>query len=162
MGLPVRLIVTDERGLTRTYLVYVWTIGHGGKSRTQDEYRIQAKLPVGRDLTVGGGTTLLLGYYHEEADRAGRELGNTPNDGMEIFVAWDASKHLRVGTSSSCQVPFGLMDDARLVGSAWLDRRIAHGERETVIALRPEMLAKYLSLASGGHTFVSPGDLTGK
>ncbi|HUW95204.1 MAG TPA: hypothetical protein VMW58_05415 [Anaerolineae bacterium] len=163
--LPCRCTVVFRGGSRRHYDLYFWTIAHGGRSRRRDEYRIQIKLKIDRRLRVDAGTTVLLGYYHETLDRSGRARGNTPPDGMEVFVAWDALYHLRLGASSSCQVPFSVMYDAYLNGKACVRRSLASGDDELVYGLRPEYLSSYLRAASGGHAAVvlhelSPAYLT--
>ena len=142
-------------GSQREYGVYFWTVSHGGKTRSVDEYRIQTKLKTDRQLRVGSGTIILLGYYHASVDRSGRAVGNHPPDGMEVFVAWDALHHLRLGASSSCQVPFPLMYDAYLKGKACITRRLDPHAKESIFAFRPQYLASYLRMVSGGHDRVS-------
>lgn len=141
--------------LRRRYRSYVWTIGHGGKSRPPYEYRIQTKLKDSPALLFGeSATTLLLGYYHASLDVSGKAVGNNPSPDMEVIVAWDPLMHLRLGSSSSCQVPFGLLDKSRVIGVAEEQRRLANGDVEKVIAMRPDYLSQYLAVASGGHQFV--------
>src|SRR5262249_6944529 len=70
--LPGRCDLEWPTGIERQFIVYVWTIGHGGKSRSQQEYRIQTKLKLPRPLQFEGGITLLLGYYDASLDGAGR------------------------------------------------------------------------------------------
>ena len=132
-----------------------WTIGHGGRSRSPNEYRIQTKLDDSPEFIFGeSATTVLLGYYHASLDVSGKAIGNSPSSDMEIVVAWNPLMHLRLGASSSCQVPFELLDRSRLLGVAEGQRELANGELENVIAMRPEYFAQYLAVASGGHQFV--------
>ena len=152
--LPWQCGVEFTDGSWREYNLYFWTVGHGGKSRSVDEYRIQIKLSVDRHLRIDKGTTILLGYYHEAVDRSGRAVGSRPPDGMEVFVAWDALRHLRLGESSSCQVPFSLMYQAYLRGKAIGARSLAANEKEMILAFRPEYLSSYLRLSAGGHNRV--------
>lgn len=158
--LPWQCIVEFRNAFRREYNIYFWTVSHGGKSRSVDEYRIQTKLKVDRQLRVDRGTTILLGYYHESLDLSGRAVGNRPPDDMEVFVAWNALQHLRLGASSSCQVPFPLMYQAFLRGKACYLRRLADENRETILAFRPEYLSSYLEMASGGHNRVIIGALS--
>jgi hypothetical protein len=158
--LPCRCTMVFPGGSRRVYNLYFWTVGHGGRSRRKGEYRIQTKLKTNRRLRVETGTTILLGYYNESLDRSGRAEGNTPPDGMEVYVAWDAAQHLRLGASSSCQVPFSLMYEAYLNGKACRKRRVASGDDEIIYGLRPEYLTSYLRAASGGHTTVALHELS--
>jgi hypothetical protein len=146
----------------RVFHMYFWTVGHGGRTRSQNEYRIQAKLKVERRLHVGNGTTLLLGYYDEALDLAGKAAGNDPPPGMEVFVAWDPIQHLRVGESSSCQVPFNTLYAAFLDGVASYDRRCNDGSIEQVLAFRAENMAEYIRATTAGHSRVQPQKLKKK
>lgn len=152
--LPWECKVTFPDRSSRLYRIYFWTVSHGGRGRSQSEYRVQAKLKTARKLNFASGTTLLLGYYDSQQDQVGRDLGNSPAEDMELFVAWDPLQHLQVGASSSCQVPFPLLQDAYLNGSAVGDRRTSGGSSELVIVVRPELLWKYFVLAAGGHNSV--------
>lgn len=153
-ALPFRCKVRFQDGSERGYTLYFWTISHGGRSRSRTEYRIQAKLRSARDLDFENGTTLLMGYYAALADRVGAEEGNVAPAQMEAFAAWDPLVHLRVGASSSCQVPFAVLEAAYLKGASVALRRNQSGPPERVIAFRPENLASYMRAAAGGHNSV--------
>src|SRR3954447_16140574 len=73
--LPWVCQLTFDSYTTRKFRLYFWTVGHGGRTRSQTEYRIQTKLRVDRKLHIGNGTSLLLGYYNESLDDVGKELG---------------------------------------------------------------------------------------
>jgi hypothetical protein len=141
--------------IRKTFLFHFWTVSHGGKSRSSDEYRIQAKLKTARRLTLKGGVPVLLGYYNERYDEAGKLLGNDPPQGMEVFAAWDPVQHFRVGNSSSCQVGFRTLYDANLNGAVVVSRRLLDGSPEKVAAFRVERLARYLQVIVAGHENVS-------
>ena len=136
----------------RNFAIYFWTIGHGGRTRAQDEYRIQTKLERGdRRLAFDRGTTLLLGYYRSDLDTSGRSVGNNAPNEMEVFAAWDALPRLRLGYSSSCQVPFSTLLRAHQVGFGSCVRSLPGGVVETVIAVPPRHLDLYMEHASLGH-----------
>lgn len=142
----------DLAGRTRSYRCYFWTITHGGNHRSRSEYRIQTMLTsTERRLAFGAGTTLLLGYYDSAVDDAGRELGHNPPAEMGLFVAWDATRHVALGYSSSCQVAYEQLFQAYVDGVCARSRSVSGGASEMVIALRPEYLASYFLEASGGH-----------
>jgi hypothetical protein len=137
----------------RRYAMYFWTIGHGGHTRSVNEYRIQTKLEGGlpRQLAFDQGTTLLLGYFRSDLDASGRSLGNQNPPDMEVFAAWDALPRLRLGFSSSCQVPLETLKQAYQAGLGLSRRTLPDGTRETVIAFPPRHLDLYLEHASLGH-----------
>jgi hypothetical protein len=157
--LPCRLQVTFPNRAERRFNLYCWTIGHGGRTRSATEYRIQAKLKEQRRLNFGGATAVLLGYYEPLVDTVGKELGNEPPEDMRVIACWNPVYHLHVGASSSCQVSFGTLQDAYLAGAADTQRKCAHGELETVVVFRPELLARYMFLAGNGREQLSAQDL---
>lgn len=155
----IEVAFPDQR--VRSFRVYVWTVGHGGRSRASSEYRIQTKLGGTPEFAFGdSATTVLLGYYDERVDVSGKAIGNTPPDGMEIVVAWDPILHLKLGVSSSCQVSLDLLERSHLVGATERTRSLAGGDVETVIAMRPEYFARYLATSTGGHRFASVQAMT--
>lgn len=156
--LPWNCLLKFSGAIRRRYSMYFWTIGHGGRTRSQTEYRIQTKLGTQRRLSFGHGTTILLGYYLESEDKVGKELGNDPSAGMEVFTAWNPVSHLRLGSSSSCQVPFAALTEAYEWGASVTERRIADSQPETILCMRPEHLDVYLRMASGGHQGVNTED----
>ena len=135
----------------RRFVFYFWTIGHGGKTRAADEYRIQTKMPNTRRLQFGRSTTLLLGYYSPEIEAIGSQPANEPRGGIEVFVAWDSVQHLRLGARSSCQVSLRTIYEAYKWGFSAQDRSISGNRTETIVAFRPESLAEYAMAAAGGH-----------
>jgi hypothetical protein len=159
--LPCRLHVTFPQGSKRRYNLYCWTIGHGGRSRSAAEYRIQVKLGKGRQLKFRDAASVLLGYYDSSQDDLGKELGNRPASDMKIIAAWDAVKRIQVGVSSSCQITFPVLQQAYLLGAESKQRRCADGGLETALAFRPEFLARYLFLVSAGHESIQTPNLLG-
>lgn len=156
--LPWNCLLRFSGAIRRRFSMYFWTIGHGGRSRSQTEYRIQTKLGSQRRLSFQHGTTILLGYYVDSEDKVGKEVGNDPPTGMEVFAAWNPVGHLRLGSSSSCQVPFAALKEAHEWGAAVTERRIAGGQPEAVLCMKPEHLDVYLRMASGGHEGVKTDD----
>jgi|SRR6185312_15080000 len=156
--LPWTCAITFPDGAERRYSLYFWTISHGGRTRSQSEYRIQAKLRTSRALEFIGGTTLLLGYYSADYDNVGRDEGNAPYDNMEVFVAWDPLQHLRIGASSSCQVSFDLLQRAFLDGFAITERR-TNEDVERVVAIQAQNISRYLRAAAGGHNSIALKDI---
>lgn len=160
-GLPFDCQIEFREGIRREYVMYFWTISHGGNGRAHTEYRIQAKLKSARSLTFDKGTTLLMGYYLGAADDRGTEQGNVAAPEMEAFAAWDPLLHLRVGASSSCQIPFSTLEAAYSRGVSATERRSRAGHTERVIAFRPDYLTRYLRAAAGGHNSVDMATVAG-
>lgn len=130
-------------------------MGHGGRSRSALEYRIQVKLGRARQFKFKDASSVLLGYYDVDQDHVGKEMGNKPERDMRILTAWDPVRHIEVGVSSSCQITFPILHQAYLLGAGEKLRRCADGVTETAIAFRPEYLARYLYLVSSGHESVT-------
>ena len=125
-GNPLVLTIT-HRSETRVYSIYVWNITHGGKNRSDDEYRIQVtglehfSPPVG---AYSYPVPIILGYY-------------APND---IFAGYDSRSHDKaLGKSPSMQVSLKAMLSANQAGIA-----VHEKPNETVIALRPMFLLDYM------------------
>jgi Methylase-associated X1 len=149
------MCTVEASGHSRVFRCYFWTVTHGGKHRADSEYRIQTLLTsADRRLAFGAGTTLLLGLYDAASDLAGRDLGHQIPEGMTVIVAWDPIKHIKLGASSSCQVPLDQLISAHLDGVAERTRGVRDEQTETVIAFRPEYLASYILQAAGGHDTV--------
>ena len=148
-SLPFLLTVRFEGGKIQSFDVYLWTICHGGRTRNPNEYRIQLKLEHGNKLERVGGVPLLLGYYEVPS-----AAGGVPHAGS-AFVAWDPLRHLRLGRSSSCQVPLIVIQRAIDRGVELFERPVPSG-KETILAFRTGRLPAYLRLASAGHNSVPP------
>jgi hypothetical protein len=145
------MTVSFPRGAERRYNLYCWTIGHGGKTRSLAEYRIQTKLKSGTRLSFGDAISVLLGYFDSDLTTVPSTKSGNAQPGMVVIVAWDATRHVRVGASSSCQVAYDVLLRAHLAGAASATRRSSAGGSETVIGIRPEFLARYLLAMDKGH-----------
>lgn len=143
---------TVESGArVRGFRCYFWTVTHGGNHRSSSEYRIQTMLSTDeRRLAFGAGTTLLLGYYRASLDAAAERLEHSVPGDMEVLVAWDPTLHIRLGYSSSCQVPWEQLLAAYVDGVSATTRAVTGGT-EQVIAMRLEYFPSYLLEAAGGH-----------
>ena len=139
------------------YVVYAWTIGHGGRTRAATEYRIQLKLPGQPKLAFDDGTTILIGLYDGSLDPQADRFGTRD---ARILVAWDPVLHLKPGASSSCQVSIGQIEEAYLNGAATAVRRLNTGIEEIIIAMRLENFSDYLGEVVGGHGRVSVAALS--
>lgn len=156
--LPWR-IVAKTKNLTPTkYVVYAWTVGHGGRTRSETEYRIQLIVPGESALDFEDGKTILLGLYDGNLDPKADRYGTRH---AKVIVAWDPVLHLKPGISASCQVPIGLIEEAYLNGAASKMRKLAPGFEENVIAMRIENLSYYLREVVSGHEYVNAAHLSG-
>jgi putative restriction endonuclease len=114
-----------------TLRVFCWNVTSGGRGRAVDEYRVQTTRPGQVPLfQPGAHVNLVLGF--EEA--------------RDLFVAWDAEKHLNPGGSSSLQVPLDMLEAAAISGFESRARPLAGDEIEVVVALRPELIGEYLEI----------------
>ncbi|MDQ3707504.1 MAG: HNH endonuclease [Chloroflexota bacterium] len=120
--------------------IYVWNVTHGGgEKRPKDEYRIQLK---GTKLEPRKGfESLLLGWWEEQ----------------QVFIGWDFTMHSgALGKSPSVQVRGETVRNAILNGIAFQDR----GNREIVVAFRPELFVEYIRYLNELHQFgESAGEL---
>ena len=111
--------------------VYIWNLTHGGRSRPEDEWRIQAT-GVQRFLQEPGWKTLILGW------RA--DLG--------VFAGFDVDRHRqKLGASPSLQLREAALKEAAVDGLAASNK----GNGELAIAFRPELLAAYLDNLESLH-----------
>jgi hypothetical protein len=153
--LPWDCEIQFRDGVTRKYGLFFWSVSHGGRTRSRDEFRVQAKLKQGRMLDTTGGTPILLGFFAaRHVLQGGAALGPIPVD-MTVYVAWDPLLHLYLGKSSSCQVPWSVLGKAYVDGVATTTRQLVSGETERIVACREECLAGYLRAAAGGHNVIT-------
>lgn len=109
---------------------YIWNCTHGGKSRAQDEYRVQLTGVVPQ--IMAGEQTLLLGWH----------------EGYRVFVAFDITKHAGQASSSpSIQVKENVLLAAHTKAFSAYER--ANGE--IAVAFRPEFFAEYVREAPRLH-----------
>jgi len=149
-GLPWTCTLAFPTGFERSYRCYLWTVTHGGRTRSASEFRVQATLPSA-GLEFSAAATVLLGYY--SPSHAGAD---PPPAGSELFVAWDPTLHIGVSYSASLQVPSEVLAEAHLAGAATITRQLASGADENIVALRPEYLGRYFELVPGSHRRIRP------
>lgn len=121
---PFRLVIDSK-----PYRVFLWRITPGGRTRSEEEYRVQTTRPGDTPLFDPDQRTLLLGYREE----------------LDVFAAWDARSHPNPGNSSSLQVPLILLRAAAVEGIASQTRRVT-GTIEVVVAFQPEAIGTYLEM----------------
>lgn len=130
---PFRLRLFREEVAERIDLtVYIWNISHGGgAARPADELRIQLTSVV--PVVQPEGQTVLLGW----------------SEGYDVFVAFDLRRHAaQASASPSIQVARSALLQARTNAFATYTR----GNREVVVAFRPEFFVEYVRCADGLHS----------
>jgi len=120
--------------------VYIWNISHGGKGRSEKEFRIQVT-GVETFSVSNRERTAILGYYAEN----------------EIFVAYDPIRHSesKLGHSPSMQINKEVIVEAKKKGLALYQ----NAKGESVVAFKPGLLASYLHFQSEIHKSGETPDL---
>lgn len=122
-GVHPALLNIRTQNFEHTFRVYIWNLSRGGVNRPIDEYRVQTsgiKLFEQND----GESTLILGYWDE----------------LEIFVAFDHSKHnTPLGASVSLQVRARALYEALAQGLGTYLKN-----NEVVVAFDKGNLLRYL------------------
>jgi putative restriction endonuclease len=110
--------------------IIIYNITHGGRTRMEDEYRIQIKEKL---IEENNFITLLLGYY----------------DSLNLFVGFDINKHRYAAYSASSQIKKDILDKAYLTGFAIYKNKLG----ESVIAFKPEFIIEYIINLKKLHGF---------
>ena len=125
---PLEVTISKEEKEERL-VIYIWNISHGGKTRSEREYRIQiteasSPLRTGQDFK-----TLLLGWYDEEG----------------VFAAFNAVKHREFGFSPSLQVSIDKLHEAKEHGIALQEKVNRRTQsKEIVVTFLPEHITEYI------------------
>jgi putative restriction endonuclease len=126
------LVVEADRSYT--VWVYIWTITHGGATRSPEEYRIQMTT-VEPPLTMNPhGPTLLMGWNPEHG----------------VFGGFDIKKHsdgFRAG-SNSVQISLSALRSAQSFGWGFYTNQY----NEIAVAFEPAELLNYLHNSEALHT----------
>jgi putative restriction endonuclease len=119
-------VATPEGGVT--IWVYIWTVTHGGATRSAEEYRIQMTTVQPPLEFNPNGPTLLLGWYPD----------------LGIFAGFDIRRHQNFSPgSNSVQVSLSALSDASNFG--WGFYRNQYGE--IVVTFRPSEFLNYIRYA---------------
>lgn len=125
-----------KAAVTRTIKLYIWNLSHGGRGRSDAEYRIQAT-GVKQFAPEPDGITLVMGW----------------DDDLGVFAGFDVrARRERLGSSPSIQIMTRALEKAISAGAAVQPKR----EGEHAIAVRPDHLARYIDHLDAAHH----GDLT--
>lgn len=127
---PTFLNLVSRAGRRRVR-AFCWNITPGGAHRPPNERRVQATRSGDAPLHLPGGPpTLLLGYEPT----------------LDVFAAWDETKHRDPSSSPSLQIPLEVLEEAAREGIAGHEREVEEG-LELVVAFRPENVGTYLQIA---------------
>ncbi|WP_299048868.1 hypothetical protein [uncultured Tateyamaria sp.] len=127
---PARFIMSQD-GVNHVVKLYVWNLSHGGKSRSQDEYRIQIT-GVETFEPEQNGRTLLLGWSED----------------FNVFAGFDVQRRLgKMGASPSIQITAKTLQAAVESGASLQDKT----KNEFAAALTPEKLGRYAQHLSTAH-----------
>ena len=123
---PFRLRVFQDHE-AYTVRVYIWNLTHGGKSRPDDEFRIQATGVSQFEPEPGPeGRTLILGWW----DRVG------------VFTGFDYRRHAeKIGSSPSMQIREAFLLEADATRGLSPCNK---GNQEIAIAFHPEFIIEYI------------------
>ena len=120
---PTRFTM-DRNEVKHTVRLYIWNLSHGGRTRSQDEFRIQIT-GVDSFEEEPSGRTVILGW--------GKDFG--------VFAGFDAHHRLGAfGASPSIQIKSATLRAAGDDGVAIQDK----GKGEYAVGLRPDKLALYI------------------
>ena len=123
---PAYARLTTARGTTDCH-IYLWTITHGGRGRSENEQRIQ--VTGVREIALDPLCITVLGGWSSD---------------YAVYAFWDAWRHKDFTPGSpSLQVPAEVLTEAAAAGIATEVRQVRHG-REVIVALKPENVLWYI------------------
>lgn len=126
----------SRAGVEHLVRLYIWNLSHGGKSRSEHEYRIQIT-GIEQFEPEPDGRTLILGW----------------GEGFGVFAAFDLQHRLgALGASPSIQITDATLKSAAEHGGAAQDK----GDGERAVAVRPARLGRYVENLDAVHA----GDLS--
>jgi hypothetical protein len=124
-------------GVEHLVRLYIWNLSHGGKSRSEHEFRIQIT-GVEQFEPEPTGRTLILGW--------GEKFG--------VFAGFDIQHRLgALGSSPSIQITDATLEAGAESGGALQNK----GDGEWAIAVPPSRLGRYIENLNAVHA----GDLSG-
>ncbi len=127
---PARFTMERE-GVSHTVKLYIWNLSHGGKSRSESEFRIQVTGISGFEPEPNG-RTLILGWSEE----------------FGVFAGFDVQHRLGpLGASPSIQITAATLQAGGANGAAKQDK----GKGEWALAVRPNMVGRYVQHLAAAH-----------
>lgn len=125
----------DRGGVCHTVRLYIWNLSHGGKSRSEEEFRIQVT-GIDRFEPEANGRTLILGWSEE----------------FGVFAGFDVQHRLGpLGSSPSIQINATTLKAAGAKGAAKQDKSMG----EWALGVRSDKLGRYVQHLAAVHA----GDL---
>ncbi len=126
-------VVTPKEGFS--LWVYIWTITHGGATRSEQEYRIQMTTVTPPLAINPTGLTLLLGWYPD----------------LQVFGGFDLNHHINFSPgSNSVQISLASLQSANNYGWGFYTNQF----QEISVAFRP---AEFLNYALNSETLHREG-----
>lgn len=139
---PRKFRVLQPNGIPFNLWVYMWTITHGGFSRSEEEYRIQmTSVSSPLDLNLDGAT-VLLGWFPS----------------TNIFGGFDLSNHKTFTQGSpSVQISLTALNSALNFGMGFSQKE----NHETAVAFRPDQILNYCQNAVALHEHGAGAEMLG-
>ena len=133
---PIRSHPRRFRVITETEVfdlwVYIWTVTHGGATRSTEEYRIQMTTVTPPLATNPSGPTLLLGWFPE----------------LNVFSGFDIRRHINFSPgSNSVQISRTALEQALNFGFGFYTNQ----HREIGVAFRPAEILNYIQNKDALH-----------
>lgn len=127
---PARFTM-ERDGVSHTVRLYIWNLSHGGKSRSESEFRIQ-----------------VTGIEQFEAEPNGRTLILGWSEDFGVFAGFDAQHRLGgLGSSPSIQITSATLQTGGAAGAAKQDKT----KGEWAVALSPARLGSYIQHLAAAH-----------
>jgi len=127
---PARFTMERE-GVSHTVRLYIWNLSHGGKSRSESEFRIQVTGISGFEPEPNG-RTLILGWSEE----------------FGVFAGFDVQHRLgALGASPSIQITAATLQAGGANGAAKQHK----GKGEWALAIRTDKLGRYVQHLASAH-----------
>jgi hypothetical protein len=127
---PARFTMQRD-GVLHTVRLYIWNLSHGGKSRSESEFRIQVTGIDGFEPEPNG-RTFILGWSED----------------FGVFAGFDVRYRTGAfGTSPSIQITASTLNGAASLGAA----KQSKGHGEWAVAVRPDKLGMYIQHSAAAH-----------
>ncbi len=127
---PARFTMSRD-GVVETVRLYIWNLSHGGKSRSESEFRIQIT-GIEQFEPEAGGRSLILGWSED----------------FEMFAGFDITHRLgAMGASPSIQITSTTLEAGKGAGGALQDKT----KGEWAAAVRPDRLDRYVQHLAEVH-----------